>query len=179
MCAVVVAVALLTITLNAPSKSSAPIAPNPNLPVAPVVVAPSVAVLAPGGVLLTHDATTATTGFGKGVLEVSATATAEQFRFISGAAPARGGRVEPSNSLLTGLPSNLPIVISFSTEKGPVSIFGRLAGAPRLEGQTITYSLSVYDAPGEGSTYTVSGQYRIPDELEDVRIVISGQTLAP
>lgn len=139
--------------------------------------APVVVTLAETTFLLTHEAATATTEFGAGTLTVEV-GNPGVFRFVDSASPVDGGRMEPNKAPLAAIPQNLPVVVSFDGSSGPVSIFGRLAAAPVATGSTVAYVLTIFDAPGKDSTYTVSSAYDIPETLRNVTVAIAGQRTA-
>jgi len=156
---------------GAPVSSTAPVAETE------VGAPPAVAKLAAETFLLVHEAGSATTEFGAGTVTVTMS-TGGVFRFVDSAAPVDGGRMDPTGVALGAIPQNLPVVVSFDTEAGPVSIFGRLSNAPQADPSTVRYEFTVFDAPGRDSTYTVSSAYEIPETLRNVRVVIAGQLVA-
>lgn len=140
---------------------------------------PTVVVLKEGLFMLTHSSADARTEFGPGLLIVSIPVTEDSFRWLEGPAPASGGRTSPSAKLLSSVPSNLPTVLTYELDGKMVSIFARLASPPVVSGsdsnKVVVYQMSLYDAPGKDSTYTVSGSYDIPETLRSVSLVVSGQ----
>lgn len=171
---VAVVMAVLVSTEDSPPRQATPQSAAPTATLS--IAAPAVATLSPNQFLWVHEAPAATVEFGPGVVIISAPATDENLRLIDSAAPADGGRTEVDDARLAAIPTLLPVVVSYDTQDGPRSIFGRLATSPTLtESEGVSYTLTVYDAPGRGSTYTVSGSYEIPDTLTSVRVIIAGQ----
>lgn len=178
--AAVVAVSVLLLSSNdkaptRPNQTATPTSPQDALSAIPT--APQVLVLKDDLVLVYHSAAAATTEFGPGTLEVSFEVKENTFRWIEGAAPTSGGRVKPSAELLGSLPANLPAVLTYVQSGEVVSVFARLAAAPVVSKEFVLYKLSLYDAPGKDSTYTVSGSYDIPEVLDTATIAISGQAV--
>lgn len=193
--AIVLVVAVTASVLGALAFSrSSNSAPSPTIPSAPLSSAtpasalPAVAVLAPDLVLITHEALEVSTEFGAGVLIVSFPDSETGFRWVEGPAPVFGGRLNPKDAPFGSVPSNLPVVFSYdvspsATGQGSsrvprVSIFGRLAKPPYMASGKVVYELSLFDAPGKDSTYSVSGSYEIPEIAYSATLVISGQRLA-
>jgi hypothetical protein len=127
--------------------------------------------------MVSHTTASAKTEFGPGVLIVSLPVESGGFRWVSGPAPVSGGRVDPTSKMLAQIPANLPVVLSYDSEDTRVSVFARLFEAPVLIDGMVQYKLSLFDAPGRDSTYTVSGSYDIPENLPSPSLVISGQVL--
>jgi hypothetical protein len=162
-----------TNSANQSATSTQPADPSSFNPIPPVVVS-----LKDDLVLISHSAAEASTDFGPGILIVSMPVEEDSFRWLEGAAPASGGRIEPTSAMLSTIPANLPVVLTYDVAGKPVSIFARLYTSPVLSGDSILYELSIYDAPGRDSTYTVSGSYDIPPTLQLATLTISGQVVA-
>jgi hypothetical protein len=188
VCGIVVAVLLLSPSQQGDqgttSETSSVVAPPQQQ------TPPQVLTLEPGLLLITHESSLAETAFEDGVLLVSLPVKISRLRWVHGAAPSSGGRLDALQAPFASLPAGLPVVVSYDTESGPLSLFGRLAAAPALATTTVglagstlddsgsdlvRYSITLYDAPGKDSTYTISGSYDIPEVLRSVRIVIAGQ----
>lgn len=133
--------------------------------------------LEPSVAMLTHEGSSGSTSFDKGALEIRISADSDSLRLIAAAAPAAGGRVDPSSLDYTRFPLNLPVVVSYGPTAARVSIFGRLAATPVLVDGTVSYKITVFDAPGEDATYTVSGSFDIPETLEAPVLTLAGQLL--
>ena len=144
-------------------------------PSTPVALSP--VPLNPSDVLWVHEAQAATTSFRTGalVIHVPVTGSSTQ-RFVPFSGELLdGGRLsgDSAHSQAQGLLQGLPVVVSFTNDR-PLSIFGYLAESPGRDGQDVTYAVSLVDAPGRSSTYSIGGDYDIPEVLNDVRVIIAG-----
>lgn len=169
-------VAAIAMSSNSSSKEVSPPRSADELPTSP---APAVVKLSQDMVLLSHSTIEAYTEFGVGVLVVSLPIDSNGFRWVEGAAPVSGGRMDPKDAPLSLLPRNLPVVLSYDTPSrdARVTVFGRLAAPPRVMSDVLVYEIVLYDAPGKDSTYTVSSSYSIPPSLLSATISIFGQRL--
>lgn len=136
-----------------------------------------VSALNPDTVVILHEDVSGSTSFDQGVLWVSVPRDTGTFRWISGPGIAAGGRQLPSAALFAALPAGVNVVVSYDVDGVPASLYGTLGGSVEIGPDTVAYPISVYDAPGSGSTYTLSGSYDIPATLSNVRVFISGQTV--
>lgn len=177
--AVVAFSVFLAVTLSSSDSSSTGTTQNPTISsdIPSLSQSPAVARLESGNVLISHTTASAKTEFGPGVLIVSLPVESGGFRWVSGPAPVSGGRVDPTSKMLAQIPANLPVVLSYDSKDTRVSVFARLFEAPVLIDGMVQYKLSLFDAPGRDSTYTVSGSYDIPENLPSPSLVISGQVL--
>lgn len=173
---VVVAVSAAQMTGSSTTDQSPDVQAPDAVLAPPADQVPAVVALRNDLLVITHEAPQASTEFGPGTLTV-AIPTVGVFRFIDSAAPANGGRVGPSDAPLGKVPANLPVVVSYDTADGPRSIYAKLTTAPQVDGDVVRYTLTIFDAPGKGSTYTVSGRFDIPEMLQNVRLMIAGQRL--
>lgn len=160
--------------------------PAPPAPVAEVAeidgsTPPAVATLLPDLVFVSHEAPSATTEFDVGLLRIRFADEAAILRWVEGAAPIDGGRLSPSEAAWSDLPSNLPVVFSYtstaSSRDKRVSVFGRLVSPPRSDSGGVFYEITLYDAPGKDSTYTASGSYEIPEVVYAATLTIMGQRI--
>jgi hypothetical protein len=177
--AVVVGVgAVLALRTDPNSPPPSPSSPSQS-PSAPMFTPPQVLTLDPSVALLTAESESATTEFDAGALTVTVSG-AGVFRFIHGSQVVDGGRVavDGLDAILPRFPVGLVAVVSYERDKVPVSFYGLLASSPRQVPGGVEFALQVLDAPGKGSTYTVSGGYDIPERLEHVVVAVSGQVLA-
>lgn len=142
---------------------------------------PAVASLLPDLVLISHESPSATTEFDVGLLRIRLADKDAILRWVEGAAPTDGGRLPLVDAKWSTLPSNLPVVFSYTPSAGSedkrVSVFGRLASTPRLDAGGVVYEITLYDAPGKDSTYTVSGSYNIPEVVYASTLTIMGQRI--
>lgn len=185
---ITIAILLLAPSQPQPQQASpglatgvAPAVPNP----------PQVLTLDPGLLMVLHESSIAETSFEDGVLLISVPVEVSRLRWVHGAAPVSGGRIEVSQAPFATIPAGLPVIVSYETESGPLSLFGRIATSPVLTttavgiagsnlddsgSDVVRYAITLYDAPGKDSTYSISGSYDIPEILRSVRISIAGQT---
>jgi hypothetical protein len=154
---------------------------------APVVTAPpaepsigtvGIAELRPDTVLVVHETEQARTDFDRGLLWISVPHDSGVFRWIEGAAVVDGGRGTSTSAPLDLLPAGITVVVSYDTADGPVSLYGQLGSTIDQTETDTRYPVTVYDAPGKGSTYTLAGNYDIPEMLTGVRVVLTGQAAA-
>jgi len=140
--------------------------------------------------MILHESSIAETSFEDGVLLISVPVKISRLRWVHGAAPISGGRIDATQAPFLSIPAGLPVMVSYDTDSGPLSLFGRIATSPVLSttavgvagssledsgSDVVRYAITLYDAPGKDSTYTISGTYDIPEVLRSVRIMISGQ----
>lgn len=175
--AVVAASVFAAVLFSTGTKEASPAPVSPAVSNAP---APAVVTLSQDLVLLSHTAKEATTEFSVGVLVVSLPVDSDDFRWVEGAAPVSGGRMDPTDAPLSLLPKNLPVVFSYETPSraARVSVFGRLAAPPKVVSAMLVFEIALYDAPGKDSTYTVSGSYDIPATVLSATVSVFGQRLA-
>lgn len=157
-----------------PASSSSPVNTTNNEVLSPLVLDAT-------SMVFVHEGQAAETEFSNGALNIVVPVSDKStIRFIpfTGELTA-GGRLEASagEQRAATLPRGLPVVVSFDRNDTPVSVFGYLAAPPSPSSGSILYKLTVIDAPGKSSTYSIGGNYDIPASIEHVRVVIAGQNL--
>lgn len=149
----------------------------------PVHVEPVVLSLDPELTLWLHEASSARTELGPGridvVVPVDATSTVRAWsaaeEVVNGTRLVDDAHV----GVVSRFPIGTPIVVSYdSTVDGvarPVSLFGFLATPADATVDEVRYTVEVLDAPGRTSTYSVAGNYDIPEAVDHVRVHITTQ----